>query len=240
MKSGSSRHPSPLAHAIAGAVGAVLAMAVLYPLDQVRTILQVDDNVAAECAGPDGGGIVGALTVIVRRNGRSALWRGMVPVLITMGTSNFVYFYCFSTLKVCSYPQSALIILRSKPYQGLSVPVPAQGDINQSVRRGLTPLESTAASTISGIVNVLTTTPLWVSNLRIKAGRGKGNLFSTMADIGYKEGVGALWSGVAPSLLLVLNPIIQFVVYENLKQALQDRSKALILIRGGGAGVGRG
>lgn len=33
--------PSPLVHAMSGAVGAVVAMALLYPLDQVRAILQV-------------------------------------------------------------------------------------------------------------------------------------------------------------------------------------------------------
>lgn len=33
--------PPPLAHALSGAVGAVIAMAILYPLDQVRSMLQV-------------------------------------------------------------------------------------------------------------------------------------------------------------------------------------------------------
>lgn len=33
--------PPPLVHALSGAVGAVIAMALLYPLDQVRAILQV-------------------------------------------------------------------------------------------------------------------------------------------------------------------------------------------------------
>lgn len=50
--------------------------------------------------------------------------------------------------------------------------------------RGLTPLESVVASTIAGVVNVLATTPLWVSNLRIKAGNGVGGLFSTLGSIG--------------------------------------------------------
>lgn len=49
---------------------------------------------------------------------------------------------------------------------------------------GLTPLESIVASTIAGVVNVMATTPLWVSNLRIKAGNGVGGLFSTLASIG--------------------------------------------------------
>lgn len=33
--------PPPFVHALSGAVGAVIAMALLYPLDQVRAILQV-------------------------------------------------------------------------------------------------------------------------------------------------------------------------------------------------------
>lgn len=49
---------------------------------------------------------------------------------------------------------------------------------------GLTPLESVVASTIAGVINVLATTPLWVSNLRIKAGNGVGGLFSTLGSIG--------------------------------------------------------
>ena len=49
---------------------------------------------------------------------------------------------------------------------------------------GLTPLQSMLASTIAGVVNVLATTPLWVSNLRIKAGNGVGGLFSTLTWIG--------------------------------------------------------
>lgn len=35
------------------------------------------------------------------------------------------------------------------------------------------------------------------------------------------EGVGALWNGTFPSLLLVLNPAIQFMIYEELKRQLK-------------------
>lgn len=35
------------------------------------------------------------------------------------------------------------------------------------------------------------------------------------------EGVGALWNGTFPSLLLVLNPAIQFMIYEGLKRQLK-------------------
>lgn len=77
--------------------------AVIYPSTGAPWTLpafQVDDELARECAAPGGSGILGALSRIVRRHGRSGLWRGMVPVLITMGVSNFVYFYCFNGMKV--------------------------------------------------------------------------------------------------------------------------------------------
>lgn len=35
------------------------------------------------------------------------------------------------------------------------------------------------------------------------------------------EGVAALWNGTFPSLLLVLNPAIQFMIYEGLKRQLR-------------------
>ncbi|XP_016124985.1 peroxisomal membrane protein PMP34-like [Sinocyclocheilus grahami] len=35
-----------------------------------------------------------------------------------------------------------------------------------------------------------------------------------------REGVGALWNGTFPSLLLVLNPAVQFMIYEGLKRQL--------------------
>lgn len=57
---------------------------------------------AKECAAPGGAGVLGALSRIVRRHGKAGLWRGMVPVLLTMGVSNFVYFYCFNGMKVCA------------------------------------------------------------------------------------------------------------------------------------------
>ncbi|CAN0352968.1 unnamed protein product, partial [Ectocarpus sp. 12 AP-2014] len=213
--------PPPLAHALSGAVGAVVAMALLYPLDQVRAILQVDDDLARECSAPGGAGVLGALSRLVRRHGRAGLWRGMVPVLITMGVSNFVYFYCFTGMKAALLSRRRL--LRARGVQAGGAAKPLAGGAGGEGGGGLTPLESVVASTIAGVINVLATTPLWVSNLRIKAGNGVGGLLSTLGSIGRHEGLAGLWSGTAPSLVLVSNPIIQFVVYETLKQALGRR-----------------
>lgn len=40
--------------------------------------------------------------------------------------------------------------------------------------------------------------------------------------IACEEGVAALWSGTFTSLLLVVNPAIQFMIYEGLKRHLRQ------------------
>ncbi len=49
---------------------------------------------------------------------------------------------------------------------------------------------------------------------------------NTLARIAAEEGIGALWKGVGPSLILVSNPSIQFVAYENVRKIAQARADA--------------
>ncbi|XP_030649674.1 peroxisomal membrane protein PMP34 isoform X3 [Chanos chanos] len=90
----------------------------------------------------------------------------------------------------------------------------------------------TARLRLQGVVNVLVTTPLWVVNTRLKLqGANFRNAdirptqYSGMIDafvqIVRQEGLWSLWNGTFPSLLLVLNPAIQFMIYEGLKRQLR-------------------
>ncbi|XP_050962868.1 peroxisomal membrane protein PMP34 isoform X2 [Labeo rohita] len=83
----------------------------------------------------------------------------------------------------------------------------------------------------AGVVNVLMTTPLWVVNTRLKLQGAKfrnediqpthyKGIIDAFVQIMQQEGVGALWNGTFPSLLLVLNPAVQFMIYEGLKRQL--------------------
>jgi len=91
-------------------------------------------------------------------------------------------------------------------------------------------------ATLAGVVNVLTTCPLWVANTRLKlqsnkqAERGAkpySGMWNTLKRIADEEGVKALWGGTASSLMLVTNPVIHFVVYDKVKLVIGAGKKHL-------------
>ncbi|XP_058510359.1 peroxisomal membrane protein PMP34 [Solea solea] len=185
-----------LVHAVSGAVGSVTAMTVFFPLDSARLRLQVDENRKARST-------PAILAEIIEEEGLLAPYRGWFPVICSLCCSNFVYFYCFHSLKA-----SWLKGKQSVPSTDLIIGIAA------------------------GIVNVLVTTPLWVVNTRLKLQGSKfrnaaihttnySGIRDAFVQILRDEGVGALWNGTVPSLLLVLNPAIQFMIYEGLKRQLR-------------------
>ncbi|KAL3054107.1 hypothetical protein OYC64_006440 [Pagothenia borchgrevinki] len=185
-----------LVHAVSGAVGSVTAMTVFFPLDTARLRLQVDDNRKAKST-------PAILSDIIREEGLLAPYRGWFPVICSLCCSNFVYFYCFHSLKA-----SWLKGRPSAPSNDLMIGIAA------------------------GVVNVLVTTPLWVVNTRLKLQGSKfrnadirptnySGILDAFAQIIRDEGGGALWNGTFPSLLLVMNPAIQFMIYEGLKRQLR-------------------
>ncbi|XP_051899388.1 peroxisomal membrane protein PMP34-like [Pristis pectinata] len=152
------------------------------------------------------------LAEIVREEGLSAVYRSWLPVITSLCCSNFVYFYTFNTLKEHW--------------------VKGQPSSNS---------KDLVMGFISGVVNVLITTPLWVVNTRLKM---QGAMFrnediqqtnykgilDAMAQIVQREGLPALWSSTLPSLLLVFNPALQFMFYEGLKrQLMRGRTELLSL-----------
>ena len=117
-------------------------------------------------------------------------------------------------------------------------------------RRPLTTAESMLAGLVAGSATVILTNPIWVVNTRETArkdvvehkdvdlkdlqpaeaakevaSRATGFL-RILRDIIKTEGVGALWSGVIPALVLVVNPIIQYTVFEQLKTIVERRRRS--------------
>ncbi|KAM4716627.1 LOW QUALITY PROTEIN: peroxisomal membrane protein PMP34 [Anableps anableps] len=183
-----------LVHAVAGAMGSVTAMTVFFPLDTAKSRLQVDDKRKAQSTPV-------ILAEIAKEEGFLALYRGWFPVISSLCCSNFVYFYTFNALKkvAASGP--------GKPRPG------------KDLLMGM----------VAGVVNVILTTPMWVVNTRLKLQGVRfrnedlhqtqyRGIFDAFSQIIADEGVGTLWNGTLPSLILVLNPAVQFMIYEAMKR----------------------
>jgi adenine nucleotide transporter 17 len=95
------------------------------------------------------------------------------------------------------------------------------------------------AGALAGTATVLMTNPIWVVNTRMtthkkdsseqvlpgvapaKAPSTLGTLLSLIRD----EGPTRLFSGVMPALVLVINPILQYTVFEQLKNVLEKKRR---------------
>lgn len=108
----------------------------------------------------------------------------------------------------------------------------------------LTTVESMLAGAIAGSATVLITNPIWVVNTRVTtrqqtqahdvetAAVGSEILskpvrppstIGTLLSLLKNEGPQALFSGVVPALVLVINPILQYTLFEQMKNQLEKR-----------------
>lgn len=104
----------------------------------------------------------------------------------------------------------------------------------------LTTVESMIAGAIAGSATVLITNPIWVINTRMTARTAETNstlptqsstskasrkpsTLRTVFTLFREEGFAAFFAGVLPALVLVINPILQYTIFEQLKDALEKR-----------------
>ena len=96
-------------------------------------------------------------------------------------------------------------------------------------REELGDLDISLITFLSGMINAFLTNPIWLLNTRMSlAPKGdQKTMFETIKDIYHQEGLLAFYKGVLPNMWLIINPIINFVVYENLKRTLLNRGLGL-------------
>jgi adenine nucleotide transporter 17 len=161
-------------------------------------------------------GPIKELLQAVASNGWGSLFSGIGPTLSATAISQAVYFWLYSKLRHAV--ASALLL----------------GDGGRLADIGV--LGSTVVASLAGCGNVLITTPAWVIAMQmiakekspVKAER-EMDLKQVARKIYSEGGLVGLWRGLVPSLVMVLNPTIQFVLYERLVARL-------LTLRGGGKG----
>lgn len=193
-----------VAHALSGAGGGVLSTVVTYPLITLSTRAQTEATRAREDKTvqdePDVNRKVSALHAakqIIQREGISGLYSGLESAIYGIGLTNFVYYYFYEgTKKLYKSP------------------------------RGMSTLQTMGAGAIAGSATVVATNPIWVVNTRMTVKDGeKKSTYATIKEILEKDGVLAFFAGIAPALVLVINPILQYTVFEQLKKIVEKRRR---------------
>ena len=215
-----SRDPTPatsaaqqsdnIAHALAGAGGGLIAMTLTYPLITLSTRAQVE-------ARRSHASTLEAVKHIIDREGIRGLYAGLESALFGISVTNFVYYYWYEWTR-SFFEKAAITAGRAS--------------------KKLTTVESMIAGAIAGSATVMITNPIWVVNTRMTARKNEsdegvlpggekrpqkkssstiGTLISLIRD----EGATSLFAGVLPALVLVINPILQYTIYEQLKNFVE-------------------
>ncbi|KAL6705348.1 hypothetical protein ACN47E_006997 [Coniothyrium glycines] len=210
-QSAAAQQSDNVAHALAGAGGGLLSMALTYPLITLSTRAQVESK-RAQLSTLD------AARRIVKREGIAGLYAGLDSALFGISVTNFVYYYWYEWTR-SFFEKAALKAGRAS--------------------MKLTTVESMLAGALAGSATVLMTNPIWVINTRMTTrkseasedalpGAPKSKAPSTLATLFTlvrEEGFMRLFAGVMPALVLVINPILQYTVFEQFKQMLEKKRR---------------
>ncbi|KAI0246985.1 mitochondrial carrier [Lactifluus subvellereus] len=193
-------------HAVAGAAGGILAMTATYPLVFLST------RAANETQGKNKS-TYQAVVDVLRREGLFGLYNGLDSSLLGIAVANGVYYYFYESTKG--------VIVRSR-----------------SGTEALSTLESILAGLISGSATTVISNPVWViqaaqtvSGMNAISGEASApspsrrlGVLATAAHL-LHTGPAAFFRGLTPALVLVVNPVLQYTFFEQLKNALVRRRR---------------
>ncbi|KAL1958346.1 hypothetical protein VTO42DRAFT_4663 [Malbranchea cinnamomea] len=199
-----------IAHALAGAGGGILSMVLTYPLITLSTRAQVESKRAQSST-------IDAVRHIIQREGIRGLYSGLESAVFGISVTNFVYYYW--------YEWTRAVFEKAAEKAGRA-------------SKKLTTAESMIAGAIAGSATVLITNPIWVVNTRMTARKNESEeqlpgtpekkpktTLGTLMDLLRNEGPQALFAGVLPALVLVINPILQYTIFEQLKNIVEKRRR---------------
>lgn len=147
-----------------------------------------------------------AFVKILAKEGPKGLYSGLSSGIFGIAITNGVYYYCYEAVKA--------IFEKAK---GKGKPMSTG--------------ESMLSGAIAGCAVVMATHPIWTVNTRLTVKKGvegdektaKANALSVAAQILKTEGIAGLYAGVRAALVLVINPIIQYTVFEQIKNKVSKQ-----------------
>jgi len=201
----------PWGNAVAGAAGAVVANTLVYPLDLIKTRLQVQVKRSKASNDPNPAdhehydGALDAIRKVVANEGVSGLYAGMAGSLLGVASTNFAYFYWYTVVRTLYMARRTL-----------------EGPPGTAMELSLGAVAGALAQLFTIPVAVVTTRQQTMSKHE-----RKGMLATAMDVINGEDGWTGLWRGLRASLILVVNPAITYGAYQRLRDALYPGKKVL-------------
>ncbi|KAL9083414.1 MAG: hypothetical protein Q9159_005809 [Coniocarpon cinnabarinum] len=205
----------PWGLALAGSTGALVANAMVYPLDIVKTRLQVQGSKSSASTSststsstetrtsdddaPHYDSTLHAVTRILEDEGLAGLYAGIAPSLIGVVSQNFAYFYWYSVVRT--------LYLK---YRALAKPPSTAAELSLGAAAGA------LAQVFTIPISVVTTR----QQTRSRKDERKGMIATGREIIDGEDGWSGLWRGMKASLVLVVNPSITYGAYQRLKEIL--------------------
>ncbi|KAJ7031292.1 mitochondrial carrier domain-containing protein [Mycena alexandri] len=191
---------TPFGAALAGALGGCFSTAVVYPLDVAKTRIQ-----ASKGKSKDDLSMLAVLLRIFKKEGIFGFYRGFGATMLNTFSMQYAYFFFYS-------------FVRNSYINRLTRKLPAGAAL---------PALSTAAElligAIAGALAQIFTIPVSVIATRQQVGRqnaakpGDDSFLGVAREIVDEEGVGGLWLGIKPGLVLTVNPAITYGAFERVK-----------------------
>jgi len=210
-------------HGISGAFAGCLSKVLLYPLGNIEARLQAHAKEEAlahkadtsskklESETSDTSNEAKKITVseivnqIMEAEGVKGFYKGLVPYVIGTLISSGTYFFWYEFFK------------------GIFI------------KEGFNALGYSKTAFCAGLISTTITNPINVLHTRILLEKGKSSgMRKTIRKIAKTEGIAGFFKGLLAGYILLINPIIQFIVYEYLKKKFENtKYKALLFFVAG-------
>ncbi|MBA0694834.1 hypothetical protein Goari_005104 [Gossypium aridum] len=217
-----------LINGLAGAGGGIIAQLITYPLQTVNTRQQTERDLKKEKRKL---GTIEQMCQVVKQEGWERLYGGLTPSLVGTTASQGVYYYFYQIFR--NKAESKALERQKKGIGDGSVGM----------------LSSLIVAALSGCVNVLLTNPIWVVVTRMQTHtnilkKDHSNRLATPAleetvlsaiepfsystghaihEVYDEAGFWGFWKGVFPTLIMVSNPAMQFMLYETMLKKLKKQ-----------------
>ena len=190
-----------IVEASSGAAGGVFSVVAMCPLDLAKTRRQIYGKKGGD---PRYATYASSLKTIYGENGLAGMYTGIGPKCLQNAIMNFGQFYWMSAVKGL--------------YFSLSGAAEAAAATGRAPK--LAPLTAVWLNMLASMLNQSTNTPLENISTRIQAGTGGGGFLGTVRKILQESGPAGLWKGLAVSLVVCINPAINYAVLDILRPKL--------------------